>query len=238
MVESRHIWILEDDPGVQFVYEEVLGIRYRLSAFSCMADFRKALAEPSADLPCLLIADIRLPDESFLSFLHSEASKKIRSVPYMMVSSIDDLDALRLCFERGAIDYLTKPFAKSELIVKLERFFARPKEVVPEPVDEPAPSEPTGFTLDSVAHTISGANHRPLGLTTKEFQIIMMLKVSQNIGTTRREILKQVWGNLKVNEKTLDVHLHNLRRKIAPLGMKIKYSPPNRYLLLSNWVND
>src|SRR4051812_29006150 len=101
MTEVTTIWILEDDIGAQFVYEETLGIRYQIENFNTVDALRRRLTE-SRNRPGLIIADLRLPDQSFLSFLNSKEASLLRNSPFLVVSSVDDLDSLRFCFSAGA----------------------------------------------------------------------------------------------------------------------------------------
>lgn len=146
MKNTKSIWIVEDDAGSQFVYNEILGFRYRLQMFNNLQKFRDAWNNGERK-PDLMIVDLHLPDESFLSFLQSEGAKEMkRSTPFIVVSSLDDLDALRICYEEGAVEFISKPFAKSELVVKVERSLAALKDAkrgVPKAIE----LDPTSFTL-------------------------------------------------------------------------------------------
>ncbi|MBY0371431.1 response regulator transcription factor [bacterium] len=216
---SKSIWIIEDDPGVRFVYEEVLALRYSLTFLQSVEEFCSALE--TRPRPDLLLADLRLPGESFLQFLkgpHSAA--RIAGIPFVVLSSVDDLDTLRSCFELGARDFLTKPIGKGELIVKLERLLAG--EAAPEPL----------FQLDSIALNVI-AHGKKNRLTAKEFQILSIFHASPGYQVSRDEILKRVWNDVAVDSKTLDVHLSSLRKKISELGLEIAFLPSGSYRLQS-----
>ncbi|MEW6055684.1 MAG: response regulator [Bdellovibrionota bacterium] len=125
VISERSIWILEDDSGCRFVYEQILGIRHKVRFFQTLVEFEFALSEGQKSLPELVLADVVLEDGSFLHFLNHSQKKELLSIPFIVVSSIDDIDALRFCFNEGAVDYLVKPFQKSELIVKVERILEK-----------------------------------------------------------------------------------------------------------------
>jgi DNA-binding response OmpR family regulator len=216
---GTQIWVLEDDAGCQFVYEEILSLRYKLRVFSDVSSFRNALRDCGRNCPSLVIADIRLPDESFISFLSSDESLELfKDWPFLVVSSVDDIDALRLCYEKGAIDYITKPFGKAELVVKVERILA-----CRDP-ESPTYDCTTDIELDPVYLTIGRRNHQErLGLTNKEMQIVSMIMHSPDRKVSRTELTDKIWGDAALNSKTLDVHMFNLRRKLKPLGIVIKH---------------
>ena len=98
---EKKIWILEDDHGCLFVYQDILDIRYSTRYFKTLDEFKTALEESAGDLPDLVIADLKLPDGSFLTFLSSDDNKKLLDMPFLVISSVNDIDALRFCFEDG-----------------------------------------------------------------------------------------------------------------------------------------
>src|SRR5262245_38631763 len=108
MSESE-VWVLEDDPSILFVYEEMLAGVHSVRLFSRMSALREALDQvPAEHPPKALVADIRLPDESFRHFLSQGGRARLGSVPFLVVTSEDDMDSLTFFFKEGAKDYLTK----------------------------------------------------------------------------------------------------------------------------------
>jgi DNA-binding response OmpR family regulator len=232
MKSPKHIWIIEDEPGAQFVYEEILEIRYHLRMFSDTTQLLQALsaAESETQPPNLLIADIRLPGESFLNFLSSKEKRSHLKFPFLVVSSVDDLDALRTCFAHGAVDYLTKPFGKGELVVKVERFFT--EQNLPK-----SSSNQLGIQIDPTALRVCrNAIWSPL-LTSKEFQILTTLHQAKDCMISREAMVAHIWNDVRVTSKTFDVHLFNLRKKLVSVGVEIQFSPPNMYRLLCDGMN-
>lgn len=206
-----------------FVYEEILGLRYQLKSVQTMKAFRDLLAS-SQTMPDLVIADLRLPDESFLNFLSSADRRKLDGVPIFVVSSLDDLDILRASFESGAVDYLTKPFKNTELIVKVERMIQQ-RQTARNKNDQ-------NFVIDPVSLTISRSNLHSVPLTSKEFQIVTLLQQAPNHTIRKEDLVARIWGRVKTNTNSLEVHLSNLRKKIAPLGLELFFRPPNLYTIL------
>lgn len=197
--------------------------------FSDLKGFTESIRK-GGQLPNLIIADIRLSDGSFLSFFSSKESKEILSIPCLVVSSVDDADVIRLCYDRGKSDYITKPFGKAELIVKIERMLAGKK-----------PQRPSGdldLDIDYASLTVVNEGLRSESLTSKEFQIISALSESQNQSLVRTHLMTKVWGEISVQSKTLDVHLYNLRQKLEPIGLEIRYVAPHKYVLSGNGMNN
>jgi DNA-binding response OmpR family regulator len=216
------IWILEDDIGSQFVYTEILKNRYELFFSPSIKEFQQKL-QGEAQTPQLMIADLQLSDGSFLSFLGSNGGKSL-PCPFLIVSSVDDVDSLNFCFHQGAIDYLTKPFASAELQVKVDKALRK----------HPATSgfEGTDIVLDTASLTIRRGHLQSPVLTPKELQIVASLMKANEGTLTRQGLVTQVWGPIVVSSKTFDVHLSNLRKKLAVVQMEILYCEPHSYRLV------
>jgi DNA-binding response OmpR family regulator len=219
------LWILEDDPGIQFMYEETLGIRYDLQFFSAVSSFAGALQTKPQREPDLIVADLRLPDQSFMSFLSSDRSRSSLRCPFIVVSSLDDMDALRYCFTHGAADYLVKPFRKSELVVKIERILNSAK------IQNPMKTAISPWSLDPITLSVCRAGKAIGHLTSKEFQILSILHQAPDQTISRDQLCAAIWSEVQVTAKTFDVHLGNLRKKLSPLGMEIVLCAPGIYAI-------
>lgn len=212
MSDKTTIWVLEDDSGMQFAYQQLLEPTYNTVIFGSLAELTTRLGD-GPPLPSLLIADLGLPDGSFLDSLRGGL---VSGVPCVVVSSVDDMAVLRSCFQMGATDYLTKPFSPAELALKVERVLAS--------------AEPQ-IVMDVRTFDVSVQGRGSATLTGKEFQILSVLYQSKNRTASRTELLQRVWGTSHLETKALDVHMHNLRRKIAPLGLKVTHRRPVDYIL-------
>ncbi len=219
------VWILEDDAGVQLVYEHTLAERYRVRFFASISAFASALTK-AVERPSLVIADIRLQDGSFLDFLTDPEARALLRIPFIVVTSFDDMDILRVCIDEGAFDYMTKPFGKSALLFKIESVLAR-QVVVSEPVELVAE-----FVIDSFKRTIARQGGAAIDLTTREMQILTSLMQSAGQRIERPALSEAVWGGMKVGAKTLDVHIFNLRRKLLLVGYEIRFRKPATYELV------
>jgi DNA-binding response OmpR family regulator len=217
-MRGQSIWILEDDKGCRFVYEQTLDYRYQTTYFSSLEEFKVSLQDNTRQRPSLIIADIMLQDGNFINFLRSDECEELLSIPFIVVSSIDDIDALRFCFREGALDYITKPFKKNELLVKIENIV-------------------NGYHQGHM-----WANQKSLrldgqevkNLTSKQLQLLSLFIKSPERSITRDDILKGVWGDTTVHPKTVDVHLYNLRRRLGAHGYHIRSEGGGRWSLQSD----
>ena len=223
MKESSHphIWILEDDKGCQFVYEQILKNNFETTYFENIKKFKesyKSKVEDEKDVkPDMIIADLMLNDGNFLNFLSNDFHGKLgHDVPFIVVSSDDDIESLRLCFKEGANDYITKPFKKNELLVKIETILKTRNRF--------------GRTVRTQVE-IDGVEIE--GLTTKQQKLLSLFLNNTERAATRDVIMEKVWGSTAVLPKTIDVHLYNLRRKLQPYGYMIKSIGGGSWRLLS-----
>jgi DNA-binding response OmpR family regulator len=228
------VWIVDSDDHCQSLYTQVLGLDYELRVFPELAPFAAALRRAIVR-PAFLIADLRLTDGSFMRLLRDAAAADLlRQIPFVVVTAYDDIDAMRRCFAAGARDYIIKPFGENEIRYKLSRYIEAPATepaAAAAPAVEPARRGGPAFVLESTSLTVRAGSRAAAQLTSKEYQIMSLLERAPAHTLSRGELTSQVWNGIKVNEKALDVHIGNLRRKISPLGIAIKHVPPSRFAL-------
>ncbi len=213
------IWILEDDPGLKFVYEDILGLKYELVFLKTVADLRNRLDEGRPDL---LLADLRLPGESFIQYLRSADQGEISKISTMVISTTNDIDIVRECFALGATDYLIKPFHSVELLVKIERFIRQRNDSI-----HPADAKLINIDLASLKVAYGDASLH--NLTLKELKIIDALAGAKNMTLSRSAIKEKVWGDVQVSQGTLDVHFSHIRPKLRSIGLQLTTRAPDQY---------
>lgn len=208
-MSANRIWILEDDQQMQAIYDDMLSRNYQLTFFSNLQEFRDGLQ--SLPPPDLMILDLMVPDGS-LHTVFEEFGPKLEKTPFLIVSGLDEQDAIRSSFKVGALDFISKPFSKSELQVKLDIYLNRLAS------QQDAIS---AVKLDPLSMTLYTRHERSSELTAKEYRILsLFLQATEQI-VPRKHLVLTLWKDINVSEKTLDVHLSNIRRKIASLGLTI-----------------
>ena len=211
------IWILESDRGQQLKYQQLLEDVCLIRFFDSLSEFKTFFHSNQEESPYLLIAELNLSDGSFLNFLTLEERGLQRSFPFIVVSGVDDIENIRLCYEEGALDYLVKPVNKNELTYKIELILKRDRRIK----RKIRPS----VRLDGLEIA---------GLTSKQTQLLSLFIDSNERKINRKDILDKVWDSNNVHPKTIDVHLYNLRRKLDPFGYIIRSEGGGAWSLISN----
>jgi DNA-binding response OmpR family regulator len=87
------------------------------------------------------------------------------------------------------------------------------------------------LSIDPSSFTVTRKHLRSAPLTSKEFQIVVLLQKATDHRLSRSDLVHGIWGQQKVSNNSLDVHLFNVRKKLSPLGLEIVFRPPNFYAL-------
>lgn len=88
------------------------------------------------------------------------------------------------------------------------------------------------IVIDTVFRSVARGPTSKVILTSKELQIMTMLETAPQKTMHRNDLVSGVWGDVKCCSKTFGVHMLNLRRKIAPLALGIRFTPPDHYSLV------
>src|SRR3954447_7473664 len=176
------------------------------------ADGEAAVAAGGEHPLDLIVLDIGLPDIDGV-----EVCRRVRAFSdahvLMLTASDTELDKV-VGFEAGADDYVTKPFSIAELVGRVKAVWRR---VSSRPFAAPVnPVRAFGsLTVDPLAReaTLDG---RPLDLTRIEFDLLDTFSAAPRVAFTRAQPLERVWGpNWFGDDHLVDVHVSNLRRKLA-----------------------
>ena len=205
MEKNTLIYIVEDDEGIQEVYEGTFEGVYETKIFASAADFFTAF---EAKNPDLVILDIMLPDMDGYTIL-----TKIREVderlPVIIVSAKSDEISFVKGLNKGADDYMAKPFSVLELMARVKTNLRRANLFV---------EKSNGFTVDHNTYKIF-FDGNDLALTLKEYKLLRILIGKAGITVTREELFREVWGEEFFGEtRTLDMHVASLREKIKEAG--------------------
>src|SRR5262245_5551832 len=162
--------------------------------------------EPEA--PDLLVVDIGLPDADGRDVVQALRAQGV-ALPIIFLTAKDALTDRVTGFSAGGDDYLTKPFAFAELVVRLQALLRR------------AGADTTvaagTLRLDPVAH-VASAEGQKVPLTPTEFRLLAKLVANRGATVRRRDLVRTGWPHgARVRDNTLDAYVARLRRKLGEL---------------------
>lgn len=208
-----HIMVVEDDPVSRALlvgYFEKEG--YRVSASDNADDLLQRVEQERI---ALVLLDIRLPGKDGLT-LTRELRAASRVGIILVTARDDEIDRI-VGLELGADDYVTKPFSVKELVARIHAVLRRPaggetaRRIV---------IGPLVIDGDKFEAAVDGAK---VDLTATEFKILQLLAAKPGRVFTRDRILDHLWGDEKaVVDRTVDVHIRNLREKLGPAAALVK----------------
>jgi DNA-binding response OmpR family regulator len=177
-------------------------------------DGEQGLARVFSAHPDLVLLDLLLPGLNGLEVLREVRQEPTtRETPVLLLTARGaEMDKL-LGFERGADDYITKPFSPREVIARVEAVLRR-SNATREP--EPVAAGPL-----SIDHAKREARYdgQELSLTPREFELLYFLARHPGRVFSRDELLAKVWGyDYRGETRTVDVHVRRLRAKLGPAG--------------------
>lgn len=206
------IYLVEDDNNIrELVIYTLNSTGFEATGFERPSEFYAALKEK---LPELILLDIMLPEEDGLSILERlKRQDRTCDIPVIMLTAKgSEIDKVK-GFEKGADDYIAKPFGMMELVARVK---ARLR-------GRTAAKEQSEYTVGPLyvcpdKHIVM-VNGKSTALTLKEFEMLCMLLKNRNVVLTRDQILNKIWGySFDGESRTVDVHVRTLRQKLGEAG--------------------
>jgi len=181
-------------------------------------DGREALHLARQEKPDLIILDIMMPEMDGLEFLKQYRARERGAPIIMLTARVEEADMV-LGLELGADDYVTKPFSPRVLVARVRAALRRAGMQAP----QATVLRVADIVLDRDAHRVSVSEH-PVELTPSEFDLLSTLMASPGRVFTRAELLEHVQGvAYEGYERTIDVHIRNLRSKIEEDSRRPRY---------------
>lgn len=212
--DKNLVYILEDDPSIA---ELVAYALKNQNLDSRIFENAQSLYDALEKEVCqVLVCDIMLPSENGLSVIQKlRQSHKTKNLPIIVLSALgteyDKVNGLDL----GADDYLTKPFSALELIARIKALLRRNTKKLEDTLQYK--------TLKILPHSHKVLiDNRPIRLTKKEFDLLVLLFTNQNNIFSKDDLLESIWGYSVDNTRTVDMHISSLRTKIGEYSKCIK----------------
>ncbi len=168
--------------------------------------------------PDLIVLDLMLPTIDGLSVCRAlRRHEQTRDIPIVMLTAKGEETDIVKGLEAGADDYVTKPFSPKVLLARIQAVLRRAQ-----PDSDRNSLEVAGILLDPDRHEVV-ADGRPVELTATEFNLLRLLMSRPGRVYTRQQIIESIHdGYAAVTDRSVDVQIVSLRRKLGPLGSHVQ----------------
>ena len=200
----KKILIIEDESSISDFVK--LELEYEGYQVSIKEDGREGLKEALENDYDLIILDIMLP--SMNGFEICRRLKREKNTPVIMLSAKDSVTDKVNGLQIGADDYIPKPFAIEELLARINAIFRRVDSLDNHIVKF------KDLVINRNSRTVS-KNDKEINLTTKEYELLMILIDNKDKVVTRDELLEKIWGyEYEPETNVTDVYVRYLRSKL------------------------
>lgn len=210
-----HVLVIEDEAPISGGLVEALGSGAHAvsAAIGGMAGLRVAMERR----PDIVLLDLTLSDLDGMDLL--PMLRAAVNVPVIVVTSDDDESLIIAALDAGADDYLVRPFGLGSLLARVRAVLRRHSGVM-----ERRPALVLGgLAIDTAARTAQ-LDGRSLSLSPKEFDLLTYMATRAGQVVSKRELLAEVWRMPYTHaDKTVDVHVSWLRRKLRESGKAPRY---------------
>jgi DNA-binding response OmpR family regulator len=199
--------VIEDDERIRTAL--IRALRDRGHAVTSAGTALAGLHQAVEDRPDLVVLDLGLPDLDGRELLRM--LRAVSSVPVVVATARDDDDSVVQALDAGADDYVLKPFRAEQLEARIRAVLRR----AAGSADAASAISVGGLTVDPRSRRVT-LDEQPVELSPKEFDLLAYLAARRGTVVSKRELLTEVWrlpyGGA---DKTVDVHLSWLRRKLG-----------------------
>lgn len=209
-MDNEKILVVDDDEKIC----QILSLYLRSKGYEVATckNGANAIAAFETEKPDLVLLDIMLPGMDGWEIL--SRLRTISAVPVIMLTAKGDTPDRILGLDRGADDYIVKPFDSKELVARIRAVFRRAG-AVPEKEENNSVITGGDIEIDLDKHTVS-RNGRVIEMPHKEFELLVYLVQNKGQVLTRGKILNTVWGfEFAKDSRTIDVHIKRLRSRLG-----------------------
>ncbi len=211
------VLLVEDDAGIRTALTRAL--RDHGHVVTSVGSGLPALSAAVEQKPDVVLLDLGLPDidgADVLSMLRA-----VSEVPVIIATARDDEAEIVRLLDMGADDYVIKPFTAAQLTARIRAVMRRGGKTDEDPVI--TVGGPDGLVIDTRSYEVT-VDGRPVELARKEFELLLALARRAGEVVTKRDLLSEVWqlawGG---SDRTVDVHLSWLRRKLGESAAEPRY---------------
>jgi len=215
--ETAHVLAVDDDPSVRKMIADYLADNeMRVTALASGREIGAVLGRETIDL---IVLDLRLPGEDGMQI--ARELREQSQIPIIMLTGRKDEADRIMGLELGADDYLTKPFSPRELLARIRALLRRSRshETVADGLQKIRAYRFAGWELNVRLRRLVAPGGGIVALTNNEFNLLVAFLASPERVLSRDQLLSQSrLHNDEVYDRSIDVQVGRLRRKLEPEG--------------------
>lgn len=212
MNQMIRILVIEDEKNIRNFITSVLAAQHYQVIPAVTG--REGLSQATSQCPDLILLDLGLPDMDGMDII-----AKIRewsSTPIIVISARTQEEDKVLALDKGADDYITKPFGNSELLARIRTALRHSNRMQTDGPLAHRPYHSGGLCVDFEKHLIT-RDGKEIHLTQNEYKIVSLLAKNCGRVLTYDRLIEHIWGPYSENDNTiLRVNMANIRRKLEP----------------------
>jgi DNA-binding response OmpR family regulator len=213
------VFVVDDEPDIL----KLISINLQKSGYQVeeFTEGQPMLDRLERKVPQLIILDLMLPDIDGMEVCKIiKKDSDTANIPIIMVTAKGEEVDIVLGLEFGADDYIPKPFSPRELVARVRAVLRRVEGTKPQELKQILIADTVEINPEKFEVLV---DKKKILLTTTEFNILKILAEKPGWVFSREKILDLLWGDEKdVFDRTIDVHIKNLRDKLGPAGKFIK----------------
>ncbi len=226
------ILVVDDEQDLcEILRFNLIGEGYEVTTANSAEEALGLMGEEGEGAFALVLLDVMM--ESMSGF---EMARRMRekgdNTPVIFLTARDSHDDQLEGFGCGADDYITKPFSFDTVLARVKAVLKRSQAATPAAVPPRRKTEP--LAIDTVNNLVL-VEGKPVELTRREYMILCLMAGQPGHFFTREEIMESVWPNdALVSDRSVDVHIARLRKKLGPEGRRLVNRTGFGYALQNN----
>ncbi|MFN7730250.1 MAG: response regulator transcription factor [Bdellovibrio sp.] len=214
---TLRILVIEDETEIrEFLVAQFIENGMQAEGLSSGEGFLQRL---DAFGPNVIVMDQMMPGKSGPELIRElRASLKFSELPVIVLTGLDGEAEKVTALEIGADDYVTKPFSVKEVVARVQALVRRSQSTHKSQQNNMSIQN---LHVDLVAHRVTMDGHE-VALTLTEFKILVELMRQAGQVLTRDRLRERALGSLNVTDRTIDVHMASLRKKLEAIADKIE----------------
>lgn len=211
-MDTQKILLVDDDQNIS----EILEFNLKNEGFEVKAvsSAEEALKQPISEYHLILL-DVMMGGMSGLKMAEKLRGKNVH-IPIIFLTAKDTENDMLTGFSVGGDDYIPKPFSIKEVIARIKAVLKRSPQNS-ESIPENGLLDLGPITIDFNLKEVV-IDDKKITLTKTEFELLALLVQNPETIFSRDRIISQVWEDTYVNERTVDVHITRLRKKLGKYG--------------------